>query len=128
AEWERAARGDGKENIDLDQENDWPWGEIHRPTDFNHGQALSVAMRQIERQPASLPLRFFGVPDASDGRPFLAWPGSDPWGQSPYGTRDQAGNAAEWTADAHFRDPTKLGYEGLGTHNPMRDGTSANPR
>ncbi len=128
AEWERAARGDGKEDPLLDQENDWPWGEIERPADFNHGQARAVAMRQIERQPATLPLRFFGDPDDSDGHPFLAKPGSYPWGESPYGTRDQAGNVAEWTADAHFRDPTKLGLEGLPTHNPVRDGTNATPR
>ncbi len=128
AEWERAARGDGKDDVTLDQENDWPWGEIERPTDFNHGQARAVAMRQIERQLISLPLRFFGDPDDSDGHAFLAKPGSYPWGESPYGTRDQAGNVAEWTADSHYRDQTKLGYEGLSSHNPLREGTNASPR
>lgn len=121
AEWERAALGDvaGK---------DWPWGELEQPRDFNHGQPRAVAMREIERKNMLLPLQFFGDPDPSDGTELLAPPGSYPWGESPYGTRDQAGNVAEWTEDAYFHDDTHLGYEGLPQVNPVREGPLAQNR
>lgn len=121
AEWERAAVGDAPGA-------DWPWGELEQPKDFNHGQPRAVTMRVIERQLSVIPIKFFGDPDDSDGYPLLAPPGSFPWGESAFGTRDQAGNVAEWTADAYFRDDQKRGYLGLPSANPFRDGPSAQPR
>jgi sulfatase modifying factor 1 len=121
AEWERAARG-------TDPQATWPWGELEQPRDFNHGQPRAHAMRQIERQPPQTPLVFFGDPDDSDGAALLAVPGSYVWGESPTGTRDQAGNVAEWTADTWQHDDRIKGYAGLGTSNPLRDGSPHEPR
>ncbi|MBL0215700.1 MAG: formylglycine-generating enzyme family protein [Myxococcales bacterium] len=115
AEWERAAVGDIPGA-------DWPWGELEQPKDFNHGQPRAIAMREIERQTTLIPIKFFGDPDDSDGAALLAPPGSYPWGESPFGTRDQAGNVAEWTADAYTRDDAHKGYEGLPSVNPLREG------
>lgn len=117
AQWERAARGDRAEL-------EWPWGELEQPKDFNHGQPRAVAMREIERQISTVPLRFFGDPDETDGFVLLAPPGSFPWGESPFGTRDQAGNVAEWTADAYFHDDRNRGYDNLTAVNPVREGTT----
>jgi formylglycine-generating enzyme required for sulfatase activity len=122
AEWERAARGD----VD-DKSNDrhvWPWGDVDRPRDFNHGQPRARAMREIDRVVLPEPIELLGDPDASeDGVALLAKPGSYAWGDGPYGTRDQAGNVAEWTADAHGERDDTLGYKGLPAMNPRRDGT-----
>ena len=124
AEWERAARGDGSPNVDEEQGNAWPWGDVERPNDFNHGKPRAVTMRELERQPSTIPIKFFGDPDETDGAALLAPPGSYPWGESTYGTRDQAGNVAEWTADAYFREDGKMGYDGLPELNPLRETTS----
>jgi len=121
AEWERAAIGDA-------HDRDWPWGELEQPKDFNHGQPRVVAMRQIERALTSIPIKFFGDPDDSDGSMLMAPPGSYPWGESPWGTRDQAGNVAEWTADAHFHDTERRGYKGLSSVNPLREGSTGGER
>ncbi len=121
AEWERAARGDRPGA-------DWPWGDFESLKDFNHGQPRTAAMREIERQLTQVPLRFFGDPDESDGVALLAPPGSFPWGESAFGTRDQAGNVAEWTADAHFADERNRGYQGLPTMNPLREGPTGQSR
>jgi sulfatase modifying factor 1 len=121
AEWERAARG-------TDPQATWPWGELEQPKDFNHGQPRALAMRQIERQPSTTPLQFFGDPDDSDGAALLSVPGSYVWGESPTGTRDQAGNVAEWTADTWQHDDHVKGYAGLGSSNPHRDGSPHEPR
>ena len=115
AEWERAARGD-------DPEAAWPWGSVERPKDFNHGQPRSEAMRELERpQQMLIPLPLLGDPDGSDGTVLIAPAGKYVWGEGPYGTRDQAGNVAEWTADAYIHEDNVKGYDNLGASNPQRD-------
>ncbi|MCW5809219.1 MAG: SUMF1/EgtB/PvdO family nonheme iron enzyme [Deltaproteobacteria bacterium] len=123
AEWERAARG-------ADERFVWPWGEIEMPRDMNHGQPRAPALRELERDrnPASPQLQFFGDPDASDGHAILAPPGSYPWGESPFGTRDQAGNVAEWTLDAWVWKQDERGYQNLANINPYREGVSFDAR
>ncbi|MBA3391506.1 MAG: SUMF1/EgtB/PvdO family nonheme iron enzyme [Deltaproteobacteria bacterium] len=118
AEWERAARGD-------DPSATWPWGALEQPKDFNHGQDRHHTMRSIERTPSPIPVQFFGDPDVSDGHAQLAPPGSYVWGESPFGTRDQAGNVAEWTADAYVFTETIRGYAGLPSINPIREPSSS---
>lgn len=122
AEWERAARG-ADVGADADQADrdraanqNWPWCFetktcVERPEDFNHGQPRSQAMRDIDR--SGLPFRLLGDPDDVDGFALLAPPGQYPWGQGPYGTRDQAGNVAEWVADARGAADTVPGYTDL---------------
>lgn len=117
AEWERAARGDDPAAI-------WPWGDREQPKDFNHGQRRAHAMQEIERIKQTVPLTFFGDPDDSDGHALIAPPGAYVWGESAFGTRDQAGNVAEWTADAYVHTDSVKGYRGLANHNPLREATS----
>jgi len=116
AEWERAARGD-------DIEATWPWGSVERPKDFNHGQPRAEAMREIERpqQTMVVPASLLGDPDDSDGTVLIAPVGKYVWGEGPYGTRDQAGNVAEWTADAYVHDDNEKGYDSLTAINPVRE-------
>ncbi|MDX2090168.1 MAG: formylglycine-generating enzyme family protein [Kofleriaceae bacterium] len=121
AEWERAARGDAADAV-------WPWGVFEQPEDFNHGQARALAMLVLERRALYLPIKFFGDPDDSDGTAVLASRGTYPWGESPWGTRDQAGNVAEWTADAYFGDDRNKGYTGLSAINPLREGGAMQTR
>jgi formylglycine-generating enzyme required for sulfatase activity len=128
AEWERAARGDDGRL--------WPWGNTPRDADFNHGKERVAAMREIDRAAwLGVPLQFLGDPDDSDATALIAKPGSYPWGEGPYGTRDQAGNVAEWTADAYGGiSPTlminehTLGYNELSQINPRRDGAPGDPK
>ena len=120
AEWERAARGDNPKAM-------WPWGDVEQPKDFNHGQPRTQAMREIERTPAIVPVQFFGDPDDSDGTAILAKPGSYVWGEGPYGTRDQAGNVAEWTADSWVLDSKTKGYDGLDKGDPYRSPAPLDP-
>ncbi|HLL22166.1 MAG TPA: SUMF1/EgtB/PvdO family nonheme iron enzyme, partial [Kofleriaceae bacterium] len=75
-------------------------------------------------QKTTTPLQFFGDPDGSDGHALIAPPGSYVWGESPFGTRDQAGNVAEWTADAFVETDQIRGYQGLPATNPLREATS----
>lgn len=147
AEWERAARGAdvGAEADQADRDRaanlHWPWCFetktcVERPEDFNHGQPRSQAMRDIDR--SGLALRLLGDPDDVDGFALLAPPGQYPWGQGPYGTRDQAGNVAEWVADARGAGDTVTGYTDLPgctelddeirCINPKRDGTDRDVR
>jgi formylglycine-generating enzyme len=115
AEWERAARGD-------EPEATWPWGSVERPGDFNHGQPRAEAMRELEHpQLIGVPVSFLGDPDDSDGTMLIAPAGSYVWGQGPFGTRDQAGNVAEWTADAYVHDDATKGYDDLVASNPLRE-------
>ncbi|MEO8841701.1 MAG: formylglycine-generating enzyme family protein [Kofleriaceae bacterium] len=128
AEWERAARGDDGRR--------WPWGGKNRDADFNHGKPRDLAMREVDRVAwVGIPTQFLGDPDDGDGTAILAPPGSYPWGEGPYGTRDQAGNVAEWTADTFggissslATDDKALGYNGLGSINPRRDGSANDPK
>jgi sulfatase modifying factor 1 len=126
AEWERAARGDS--------DGVWPWcsegdkGCVERPADFNHGQPRAQSMRDVDRASGVVPLHLMGDPDDVDGSVLLAKPGSYPWSQGPYGTRDQSGNVAEWTADARGDRDATLGYKGLSAVNPRRDGTGTDAR
>jgi formylglycine-generating enzyme required for sulfatase activity len=115
AEWEHAARGD-------DPEATWPWGSVERPKDFNHGQARAESMRELERtQQLPVPVPLLGDPDETDGTMLIAPAGTYVWGAGPYGTRDQAGNVAEWTADAYVHDDNQKGYDNLDTTNPLRE-------
>jgi formylglycine-generating enzyme len=119
AEWERAARG-ASVGKDADQEDRdraasviWPWCFetktcVERTKDFNHGQPRAQAMRDIDRSGA--PLHLLGDPDDVDGFALIAPPERYPWGQGPYGTRDQAGNVAEWVADARGASDAVGGY------------------
>ncbi len=129
AEWERAARSDDGRT--------WPWGGKLREADFNHGKSRDLAVRELDRTvPFNIiPSAFMGDPDDVDGATLIARPGMYPWGEGPYGTRDQAGNVAEWTADAFtgFKadlsvDEAKIGYSGLGPIDPLREGGPSDPR
>ncbi len=162
AEWERAARGAsvGKDADQADQdrasEDVWPWCHerylacaarkrpaddcnvkcVERTEDFNHGQPRAQAMREIDR--SGLTLHLLGDPDDVDGFALIAPPGQYPWGQGPYGTRDQAGNVEEWVADARGRTDTFAGYtevpgctevDGeISCINPRRDGNDRDVR
>jgi formylglycine-generating enzyme required for sulfatase activity len=162
AEWERAARGVEATGSEDDQERAaedvWPWCHdrylacaakqgrsreeclnkscVERPKDFNHGQPRAQAMRDIDR--SGLPLHLIGDPDDVDGFALLAPPGQFPWGEGPYGTRDQAGNVAEWVADSRGPRDALAGYAGVPgctqtdedvrCINPLREGTASDVR
>jgi len=86
AEWERAARGDDG--------RPFPWGDAAPDAGgvfrANWGEGLARHLW------------------ARDHWEFDAPVGRFPAGAGPYGTLDQAGNVAEWTADA-FADPAGTG-------------------
>lgn len=152
AEWERAARGAAASDaLDFGDRSRaaelvWPWCEemlrdttkrcVERSEDFNHGQPRADTMRAIDRSGNILLL--LGDPDDVDGYALIAPPGSYPWGQGPFGTRDQAGNVAEWTADARGVSELTLGYTnlpGCSEHeetilciNPVREGNDRDTR
>ncbi len=108
AEWERAARGDDSRT--------WPWGDIQRPDDFNHGRVRTAVLANLEQVTAQPPVRANGDPDDADGWMFAAPPGSLRWSDSPYGIHDMAGNVAEWVLD----DFDELGFDDLPRANPVR--------
>ena len=162
AEWERAARGVEVTSSEEDQVRAavdvWPWCHdrytacatkrgrsreecldrscVERPKDFNHGQARAQAMRDIDR--SGFPLHLIGDPDDVDGFELLAPPGQFPWGEGPFGTRDQAGNVAEWVADARGPRDSLAGYaelpgcteteDDVQCINPVREGSDRDLR
>ncbi len=152
AEWERAARGanasDAADFADRARAAElvWPWCEemlrdstkrcVERTEDFNHGQPRTQVLRELDR--SSNILLLMGDSDDVDGFALIAPPGSYPWGQGPFGTRDQAGNVAEWTADARGGTELTIGYTnlpGCSEHgeetlciNPVREGIDRDTR
>jgi len=157
AEWERAARGAAaSEALDFDDRSRaaelvWPWCEemlgeskntskrcVERTEDFNHGQPRTQVLREMDRTGNILLL--LGDPDDVDGYALIAPPGSYPWGQGPFGTRDQAGNVSEWVADARGVTELAIGYNELPgcskqaddeevlCINPVRDGNDRDTR
>ncbi len=130
AQWEHAARGNDR--------RPWPWGDTLREHDFNHGQASSTAMRETDTRLSLLYVDYVGDPDGSDGFALIAPPGRYTWGAGPYGTRDQAGNVAEWTLDLWASSiDVRQGYDlldqktgewgHLGSINPVREGPATEP-
>ena len=107
-EWEVAARGRGARR--------WPWGDQADGARFNHGAVLRGAFAAVIGQKDRFNIT--SAPDARDGYAGLAPVGAFALGAGPFGTFDQAGNAAEWTYDAWVEE----GYGGLTAINPRRDG------
>jgi formylglycine-generating enzyme required for sulfatase activity len=97
AEFEFAARGRGTRI--------YPWGNLYNSKVSNHGR--------------------FGwdSSDDSDGYSTLAAVGSFPWGATPQGILDLAGNAAEWVND-HYQAP----YDTRDTVNPQGPADPRLPR
>jgi formylglycine-generating enzyme required for sulfatase activity len=110
AEWEWAARGS--------DDRTWPWGNLPRPDDFNHGKVRSAVLTSLDQVTRESGIRTSGDPDESDGWMYAAPPGSKRWSDSPSGVHDMAGNVAEWVLD----DFDELGFSGLSKTNPLRVG------
>lgn len=82
AEWEKAARWDGKQR----RAYTWPWGDTWDPEKCNNA---------LDHNPAG------GGYKVNQSAPV----GSYPQGASPYGCLDMVGNAWEWVADWHKSYP-----------------------
>jgi len=122
AEWEKAARGDDRRHF--------PWGNIDADDRANRGEMQDEVERPVVFLPDHLPSKL----SDSDGSAGPAPPGSFPFGRSPYGVDDMAGNVAEWVADWFSEngygglsqiDPTGAGS---GTQKIVRGGSFADPR
>ena len=109
AQWEKSARGtDGRI---------WPWGDEQHDDNFNHGKSRDVVLRKLDDARDSRTIDdSIGDADDRDGALLASTPGEYRWGVGPYGTVDQAGNVAEWVADAWSLD----GYAGLRDFDPER--------
>lgn len=96
-EWERAARGDDGRSF--------PWGDVAPDADgtfrANWGEGLARHLWSRDRWEFDAPVGRF------------------PEGAGPYGTLDQAGNVAEWVADA-FKES---GGDGSGDERVVRGGS-----
>jgi len=105
AEWEKAARGTDARR--------WPWGGNDGDARANRGPVAAPVVWTYQ-----FPIREWipdYVPDRRDGADGPAPPGTYPWGTSPYGVEDMAGNVSEWVAD-YLGD---VGYAGLSPINPL---------
>ena len=89
AQWERAARGEGRARF--------PWGEVFNASLANHGRLRAGAAGGIAER----------AEDDEDGYSALAPVGSFPAGASPFGALDMAGNVREWVDDALLPNPSE---------------------
>jgi formylglycine-generating enzyme required for sulfatase activity len=105
AEWEKAARGDDGRRF--------PWGNADGDDRANVGKLLPEPLRPALLSVGGVGMLPSTISDA-DGFAGPAPPGSYPFGKSPYGAYDMAGNVAEWVADWY----SDKGYEGLSTIDP----------
>ncbi|MDX2051576.1 MAG: SUMF1/EgtB/PvdO family nonheme iron enzyme [Polyangiaceae bacterium] len=103
AEFERAARGVSRPvEADADQ-TVWrarlfPWGDLYNSHASNHGSPALLPPLGVSDEQAL-------ASDPSDGFEEKAPVGSFPWGATPEGILDLAGNVAEWVYDLYAPYP-----------------------